>query len=103
MSGKNVGKEDVTWCIKQERIWMRWVNGELESTLNVRFWNGSLHLLAAQSVEKQPEEIGLEDLDRAIEDLREEKWQGQLNLIFDKIFWKARKTGEYCVTFTTLF
>ena len=24
MSGKNVGKEDVTWCIKQERIWMRW-------------------------------------------------------------------------------
>ena len=66
---------------------------ELESTLNVRFWNGSLHLLAAQSVEKQPEEIGLEDLDRAIEDLREEKWQGQLNLIFDKIFESKKNRG----------
>lgn len=69
---------------------------ELESTLNVRFWNGSLHLLAAQSVEKQPEEIGLEDLDRAIEDLREEKWQGQLNLIFDKIFESKKNRGILC-------
>lgn len=66
---------------------------ELESTLNVRFWNGGLHLLAARSVEKQPEEIDLEELDRAIEDLREEKWQEQLNLIFDKIFQSNKNRG----------
>lgn len=66
---------------------------EMESVLNGRFWAGSLHLLASVKPEQNEYEGGLEELNKALEDFREEKWREKLELVFQKVFENRKNRG----------
>lgn len=58
---------------------------EMEITLNTRFWEGTMHVLKSVCIETD-RRVDLGNLERAIENTREEEWKREITSIVTHIF-----------------
>lgn len=65
----------------------------LEYAMLRRFFPGAIHMMEGEIPGKQDKEIALEELDRAIENTREDKWQEEVENAFREIFSDRNNRG----------
>ena len=100
MFSGNLLFEQEIYCIwkklKQfQEIWLVYEGGrqlalseameEIEVTLNTRFWQGTMHVLSAGQRESKAN-VDLSNLERSIENTREEEWKKEITKLATEIF-----------------